>query len=301
MALPETLTASTSTELGTTTANYNFGSSSDTVDTGTNMTISVATDSGTSTITAPTVTAGETIAEYQTALQQALSDAGVTGVTVSLDAGGTGLSISGTGVSVSGSVIQDCTGSSNTSGTLNFDSNGNLVSPSADISKIAFSGLADGASSLDMTWNLYKSSGSGYLTQTASTSTTSAGSQDGYPAGSYSSYSIGSGGEVSVTYSNGENQVVGQLAVAAVSDEEALTSAGSTNYETTAASGSATIGVAGTGGRGTLEGSSLEASNVSVSTEFSNLIIYQRAYEANAKALTTFDTVTQDTINIIRS
>ena len=59
------------------------------------------------------------------------------------------------------------------------------------------------------------------------------------------------------------------------------------------------MGVAGTGGRGTLEGSSLEASNVNISTEFSDLIVAQRAFKANAKSVTTFDTVTQDTINMV--
>jgi flagellar hook protein FlgE len=59
------------------------------------------------------------------------------------------------------------------------------------------------------------------------------------------------------------------------------------------------VGVAGSGGRGILEGSSLEASNVNISAEFSNLIIAQRAFEANSKAVTTFDTVTQETINMI--
>jgi flagellar hook protein FlgE len=59
------------------------------------------------------------------------------------------------------------------------------------------------------------------------------------------------------------------------------------------------VGVAGAGGRGTLKGSSLEASNVNISGEFSNLIVAQRAFEANAKSVTTFDTITQETINMI--
>jgi flagellar hook protein FlgE len=74
---------------------------------------------------------------------------------------------------------------------------------------------------------------------------------------------------------------------------------GSTEYQTTSASGQASVGVAGAGGRGTLEGSSLEASNVNISAEFSDLIVAQRAFEANSKAVTTFDTVTQETINMI--
>jgi flagellar hook protein FlgE len=74
---------------------------------------------------------------------------------------------------------------------------------------------------------------------------------------------------------------------------------GSSAYSATTASGSASVGIAGSGGRGALEGSSLEASNVNISAEFSNLIIAQRAFEANSKAVTTFDTVTQETINMI--
>ncbi|MGA2539126.1 MAG: flagellar hook capping FlgD N-terminal domain-containing protein [Terracidiphilus sp.] len=69
--------------------------------------------------------------------------------------------------------------------------------------------------------------------------------------------------------------------------------------ETTSASGSASVGQAGNGGRGTINGSSLEASNVNISAEFSDLIVAQRAFEANSKAVTTFDSVTEETINMI--
>ena len=53
------------------------------------------------------------------------------------------------------------------------------------------------------------------------------------------------------------------------------------------------------GGLATIEDGALEASNVNISSEFSDLIIAQRAFEANAKSVTTFDTVTQDTINMV--
>jgi flagellar hook protein FlgE len=75
--------------------------------------------------------------------------------------------------------------------------------------------------------------------------------------------------------------------------------AGGNNYQTTAASGAASIGAAGAGGRGTIEDDMLEQSNVDISTEFANLIVAQRAFEANSKTVTTFDTVTQETINMI--
>ena len=84
-----------------------------------------------------------------------------------------------------------------------------------------------------------------------------------------------------------------------MSNMQGLADVGSTEYQTTAASGLATVGVAGTGGRGALEGESLEASNVNISSQFSDLIVAQRAFEANSKAMTTFDTLTQETINMI--
>jgi flagellar hook protein FlgE len=74
---------------------------------------------------------------------------------------------------------------------------------------------------------------------------------------------------------------------------------GNGDYATTLASGTASIGVSGSTGLGVLQGGALEGSNVNISQEFSNLIIAQRAFEANSKTVTTFDSVTQETINMI--
>jgi flagellar hook protein FlgE len=71
------------------------------------------------------------------------------------------------------------------------------------------------------------------------------------------------------------------------------------NYATTTASGSATTGLAGAAGLGTLEDDTLENSNVDISTQFSDLIVAQQAFEASSKAITTFDSVSQETINMI--
>jgi flagellar hook protein FlgE len=53
-------------------------------------------------------------------------------------------------------------------------------------------------------------------------------------------------------------------------------------------------------GRGTLSGGALEESNVDISTQFANLIVAESGYQANAKVVTTLDTVVQDTINLIQ-
>ncbi|GGH14782.1 flagellar hook protein FlgE [Silvibacterium dinghuense] len=193
----------------------------------------------------------------------------------------------------------DATGGSNLTGTLTFDSDGNLTSPTADVSDISFTGLSDGASDMTLDWNLFNSSDAATLTQYSSTSEASATTQDGYASGEYSGYTVDSSGVISATFSNGKTEDVGQLALASVVNEQGLDLLAGNNYSTTDASGEATIGVAGSAGLGTLEGESLEESNVDISAQFSDMIVAQQAYEASSKAVTTFDTISQDTINMI--
>jgi flagellar hook protein FlgE len=195
----------------------------------------------------------------------------------------------------------DATGApTNNTGTLTFDSSGNLVSPTGSISNITFPGLTDGASNLSFNWNLNDSSGNPTVTQLASASTNTAAPQDGFTSGSYQSFTVDSSGVITATFSNGLTSTIGQVAVASVANTAGLTASGNNNFATTAASGQATIGVAGAGGRGTIDDGALEQSNVNISTEFSNLIVAQRAFEANSKTVTTFDQVSQDVLAMIR-
>jgi flagellar hook protein FlgE len=288
------------------TINYDFGASGGTlgaVNSGTDLTITApATSGGTATTALPTFTGSpETVADYVTDLNTALGAAGIPvgagGVTITSTAAGV-LTISGANISTSGSVIQNPVGT-NTTGTLTFNSSGDLVNPTGDVSGITFAGLSDGAATMNMTWDLYGAANTENISQTAAANSTSSTNQNGYTSGEYQSFTIGSDGTVAATYSNGKTQDVGQLAIASVNSEQGLVDVGSTEYQTSNASGQAAVGVAGTGGLGTLEGSSLEASNVNISAEFSDLIVAQRAFEANSKAVTTFDTVTQETINMI--
>jgi len=185
-------------------------------------------------------------------------------------------------------------------GTLTFDSSGNLVSPSTNVSGISFPGMADGAADLNMSWNLYGSSGNSTMTQTSAASSSSSTNQNGYPSGTYEGFTVDPTGLVSAQFSNGETQTVGQVALANVANVEGLTRAGDNAYLATAASGAATIGPGDNGGLGSIADDSLESSNVDISTEFTNLIVAQRAFEANSKTVTTFDTLTQETIDMIR-
>jgi flagellar hook protein FlgE len=186
---------------------------------------------------------------------------------------------------------------------LTFDGNGTLTGPVdgkgnlINITAIPITAFADGASDMKFDWDLL-SGKTPIISQVAASSSTSSTQQDGSSSGTLTNFSIGSDGTVTGSFTNGKTASLGQLALASFADEQGLQRSGSTDFTETLASGQAVVGAAGTGGRGTLAGGSLELSNVDIATEFANLIVAQRAFEANAKAVTTFDQITQDTINL---
>ncbi|MEO6828224.1 MAG: flagellar hook-basal body complex protein, partial [Acidobacteriaceae bacterium] len=197
----------------------------------------------------------------------------------------------------------------NTTGTLAFNGSGQLITPApaappaapnSGLPATSFGGLTDGAGAMNFTWNLFDQSGNPTLTQVASASNVSGTNQDGYASGTSIGFSVNPSGVISVQYSNGQTQSIGQLAVATVNNQQGLKRVGGNNYAATLATGEPAIGVGGTGGRGSIEGGELEGSNVNIASQFSNLIVAQNAYEANAKSVSTFDTVLQATINMIR-
>jgi flagellar hook protein FlgE len=185
------------------------------------------------------------------------------------------------------------------SGTLTFDTNGQLTSPAAGSPiSVQIPGLSDGATDLNIAWDPYNN-GVGRITQFGQASAASASSQDGISAAELVSVSIAQGGAITAQYSNGVQSIVGQLAMAAISNPSTLVDAGTNNFQLSAASADPSVGVPGTGGRGTVVGEALEASNVDLGTQFTSLINYQRSYEANAHVVTTADQLSQDTINLI--
>jgi flagellar hook protein FlgE len=195
----------------------------------------------------------------------------------------------------------DATGTPvNNTGTLTFDSSGNLTSPTGTVSGISFPTMADGAADLTFNWNLNGSGSSPLITQLASASSNGNTPQDGFASGNYTGFTVDPSGVIEAKFSNGNSQTIGQVAVANVANVQGLVSVGGNNFQTTGASGQAVAGVAGTGGRGVVDDSTLEQSNVNISTEFSNLIVAQRAFEANSKTVTTFDTISQDVIAMVR-
>ncbi|MGD0298755.1 MAG: flagellar hook protein FlgE [Bryobacteraceae bacterium] len=183
-------------------------------------------------------------------------------------------------------------------GSLTFNSDGSLSSTTPTPAPLVISGLADNAADMSIQWNLYTGT-TPDVTQYAQPSSTSAVTQDGSPAAQLVQVGVGNGGQILAQYSNGDQTVVGQIAMATVRNPDSLVAVGSNNYELSASSALPAIGVPGTGGRGTVQGGALESSTTDIATEFTNLIIFQRGYEANSKVITTVDQLSQDTINLI--
>jgi flagellar hook protein FlgE len=134
----------------------------------------------------------------------------------------------------------------------------------------------------------------GKSTATATTPAAGAGSA----LGTLESFSLGNDGTITGIYSNGLRQPIGQLALATFANPSGLTKAGDTSYRVGDNSGNPLVGVAGTGGRGTLSAGALEMSNVDLSEEFTGLIIAQRGFQANSKVITTSDQILQDLVNM---
>jgi flagellar hook protein FlgE len=138
------------------------------------------------------------------------------------------------------------------------------------------------------------------VTGMAGVDTIAADKQDGYAAGILESFTLGSDGTINGAFSNGLKQDLGRIAMASFTNPSGLSKAGGSLFTTTVNSGDPQIGSAGTGGRGTMSSGTLEMSNVDLSTEFTQLIIAQRGFQANSRVITTSDEVLQELVNLKR-
>jgi flagellar hook protein FlgE len=185
-------------------------------------------------------------------------------------------------------------------GNLTFNSSGQLLTPTLANGAIpvAITGLADAAADMSINWNLYTAAGSARLTQVAQPSAVSANAQNGTGAAQLLHVNLADGGDLVATYSNGQTETVGRLALASIRNPATLGAVGNNNFQVTQQTALPTIGEAGAGGRGQVVAASLESSTVDIAREFTNLIIYQRGYEANAKVITTEEQLGQTTNNL---
>jgi flagellar hook protein FlgE len=138
------------------------------------------------------------------------------------------------------------------------------------------------------------------VTQYAEASAISATKQDGSSAAQPVSVRLGTNGVIVAQYSNGKTVPVAQIALATILNPDSMEAAGNNLFLLGSESAPPAIGAPGTGGRGLIIEGALEGSTVDIATEFTNLMQFQRSYQASSKVITTMDEMTQDVISIKR-
>jgi len=138
------------------------------------------------------------------------------------------------------------------------------------------------------------------LVQFAGSRTLSALSQDGSPLGSLQSFAFSPTGVITGVFSNGQNKTLAQISMASFNNPMGLEKVGGSLYRETVNSGLPQLGSAGTNGRGLLATGTVEMSNVDLGQEFTEMIVAQRGFQANARVITASDELLQDLVNLKR-
>ncbi len=187
------------------------------------------------------------------------------------------------------------------SGTIAFNTNGAMqsVTPSGG-GTVSFNGATPNQALAFDFGKPIAAGGTGLegTTQFGSPGAISGQSQDGYTSGDLSGVKVGGDGVVSGVYSNGQTVAAGKLAIAKFRANEGLGKAGNNLWVATKESGEAALGAVGTGGRGAVVSGTLEQSNVNIAEQFVELIIHQRAFQANSKVITTADQMLQELMTL---
>lgn len=178
-------------------------------------------------------------------------------------------------------------------GTVVFDDNGQYVSSTTGTAIVL--NTSTGAEPFNLTVDFTK------LTMLSAASSVAVTSQDGLEAGTVTDVYISpNDGIISLMYSNGLSEQVGQVALARFNNPMGLMKADDTTFLPGLNSGDPQIGAASTGGRGGIAASYLEASNVDMAQEFTNMILAQRGFQASTRVITTSDEIMQELVNLKR-
>lgn len=140
----------------------------------------------------------------------------------------------------------------------------------------------------------------GGITQFDSPSTLNSTTVDGALFGAFAGVEVSQDGFVSARFSNGVVRQIYQIPIATVANPNGMASVGGASFQVTENSGVFTMNVPGRGAAGSIAASSVENSNVDIATEFSNLIVTQRAYSASSRIITTADEMLAEAIQMKR-
>jgi len=181
-------------------------------------------------------------------------------------------------------------------GTISFSNNGALKSFSPPA--ITFTGNNGSAPNQVVQINLGRLDDFNGISHLDAPSFSQGISQDGFSGGDLLGTRIDDTGTLVGSFSNGRSFALGQLALASFTNNSGLKSSGNNLLSESSNSGAPVIGTAGTGGKGGIQSSSLELSNVDLSRSLTQLIALQRGFQANSKTITTSDTLLNTLIQL---
>lgn len=182
-------------------------------------------------------------------------------------------------------------------GTVNFLEDGTLGSFEIDGGGNAISFTPEGSNELMIDIQLGGTEGSG-LSSYAGTTTAAVTSQNGRRAGELSNLGITADGVIQGIYTNGETQNLAQIGITTFANPGGLLRGDGNVFLASASSGIAVPGFSGTTTTSAVLAGALETSNVDISEEFTDMIIAQRGFQANARMVTTADGILAELINL---
>jgi flagellar hook protein FlgE len=189
------------------------------------------------------------------------------------------------------------------SGTLNFTSQGTLDVETAGVQNFNFKDAQQNQQiEFEFGDAITTDDGVGRagVTSYAAPSALVSFTQDGMQSGLLTSIAISSDGRLTGSFTNGEQRLLGQVALAKFANPAGLSNVGGALYQLTEVSGQAVIGAAGEASRGQVLSGTLEQSNVNLGDEFINLIAYQRGFQAGTRTVKIADEMLSELVNLIR-
>lgn len=183
-------------------------------------------------------------------------------------------------------------------GTARFNNDGSLASYTPRT--INFSPNNGAAPNQQIKLSFGTSGSNDGLVSSNSASTLTGQATDGYTSGNLKpdAIRVDDKGNILGEFTNGKTFAVAKIAMASVANNSGLEEIGGNLFKVTANSGNIVVGEAGTGGRGEMQTSALEMSNVDLSRSLTELIIIQRGYQANSKTISTSDQMLQTLIQL---
>jgi flagellar hook protein FlgE len=185
------------------------------------------------------------------------------------------------------------------SGTVLFNSSGQFVSNGPEGDEISIDLAANGLQSGGVVSPLKFRLDFSRLTQFSDGSQVVMRDQDGFRTGTLRDFAVSEDGIIQGVFDNGLTRTLGQVALARFANPNGMVDRGNNFCEASVNSGISQIGTPGTFGRGMVRGGFLEESNVDLAAQFTQLIIGQRAFQANAKTITTSDQLLQELVNLL--